>query len=384
MKNMEYQDILNKINESVNNLLKQYKQFFTKDEILFMKKLQFQQKNNNFTSYEELKKYEINFLPFFARIWKLELTNPNEFKVGNNFKFVITCPTVAASKFSLKNKHFISASLITEKHLGTFNKINYGLICNVDENNLMSVSADDSHTIYESSSDDIYSKKYFYTATTQAGRKLYNKKYINSLKLPNQIVLDMIKKNIVENGDFIIQKNKQVYSDITLDPQATNFLGIILLEPYTQHDYEECQVLAEKYNLKIHIIPTTLYHDRISNSRFVKEQHIYDINDLNTVEYILKHYSDLMSEYSNLMFNYIGDNIIIKDSNGFGKLSINPRLQEMIIIINNDSRYFKIDFSNDLENYLYQIDSDLVDRKIFEAELKSSVKSNTDENHYIR
>lgn len=350
-----------------------------------MKKLQFQSKKNNFTSYEELKKYEINFRPFFARIWKLELTNPNDFKIGNNFKFVITCPTVKANKFSLKDKYFVSASLITEKHLGTFNRINYGLICNVDENNFMSVSADDSNTIYESNSDDFHSKKYFYTATTQAGQKLYNKKYVNSLKLPNQIVSDMVKKNIVENGDFIIQKNKQVYSDITLDSQATNFLGVILLEPYTQFDYEEAHALAEKFNLKIHTIPTNLYHNKIFTSRIAKEQYIYDISDLNTIEYILKHYSDLMQEYSNLMFNYIGDNIVIKDSNGIGKLSINPSLQEMIIFINDDSRYFKIDFSNDLaSNYFYQIDSDLVDRKIFETELKSFVKDNAYENNYIR
>ena len=379
---MEYQDILNEINESVNNLLKQYKKSFTKEEYLFMKKLQIQSKKNNFTSYEELKKYETNFRPFFARIWKLELTNPDNFEVGNDFKFVITCPTVAASKFSLKNKCFVSASLITEKHLGTFNKINYGLICNVDEDNLISASADDSHTIYESSSDELYDKKYFYTAATQSGHKLYNKKYVSSLKLPNQIALDMVKKNIVENGDYIIQKNKQVYSDITLDSQTTNFLGVILLEPYTQHDYEEAQLLAFKFNLKIHIIPTALYHDKISISRFVQKQHIYDINDLNTIEYILKHYSDLMKEYSNLMFNYIGDNIVIKDSNGMGKLYINPSLQEMMIIINDDIRYFKICYNN--SNYFYKIDSEFVDRNIFEAELKSSKKANADENNYIR
>lgn len=382
---MEYQDILKEINESVNNLLKQYKQLFTKEEVLFMKKLQFQAKKHNFTSYEEIKNYEIHFRPFFARVWALELTDPNDFKVGNNFKFVITCPTVAASKFSLDNKHFVSASLITEKHLGTFNKINYGLICNVDENNLMSISADDSNTICESSSDDFHSKKYFYTATTQSGRKLYNKKYINSLKLPNQIGLEMVKKNIVENGDFIVQKNKQVYSDITLDPHSTKFLGVVLFEPYTQHDYEEAHVLAEKFNLKIYSIPTDLYHDKISIAHVVKEQHIYNISDLNTIEYILKHYTDLMQEYSNLMFNYIGDSIIIKDSNGIGKLSINTSLQDMIIIINDDTRYFKIDFSKNLDNnYFYQIDSDLVDRKTFETELKSSMKDNIAEDKYIK
>ncbi len=365
---MEYSRIANEINESVTNLINQYRHLFTLDEYMTIKRLQLSLKKQVFNSFEELKREENKFLPYFARVWHHELTNLDEFHIGDNFSFIITCPTTSTEKNNFLRRSFISASLITDKHMGTFNKINYGILCSIDETNLLAISERDSHTITSVDHDDI-AKKYFYTATTQEGDKLYSKRYTFSLRLPNEIETDMVKENILQNGDFIIQDKKAVYSDITLDTKTTKKLGVLLFEPFSERDYKEAHALAHKFNLKVSIIPKKMYFEKVSINKSRGQKHLYDISDIDTIEFILEHIEKIGHEYSNLIVNYFNYFVSIKDENQVDKLIINRQLEKVEIYLNGDNRFFQIDYANGHGNYLYSIDHVKVSRDEFQAEL---------------
>ncbi len=368
------QNIVKQIKDNIDYLVKQYRRLFTKEEFFILKKAALEIQKEPLTL-EKLEEYNQKLLPYFARAWALELTDFSSFQIGAKFKFVITCPTVHAEDFKTVNRDFYSASLVTSKHMTTFNKINYGLVCSVDANNLLAVSQDDSHSVISQSSEKI--NGYYYAATTKSGQKIYTKKALNSLKLPHQIEMEMIKENIKINGDFIINRFKTIYSDITLDSATTKFLGVILFEPYTEFDYKEACTLAQLFHLDLKIIPKALYYEKLSITKISENKHYYNITDLDTILFLLSHLDDLKNEYSNLIFESFYDLVNIKDENNLGKISINRKLNVASIYLPNDNRYFKIDYSGGLNYCLFFIDNVEVSMETFKNELMNmTIKNN--------
>ncbi len=372
---MNYQPIIINIKENIDNLLNQYRSLFTRSEYIEIKKIYFQLEQKVFSSYEELKNFENKLRPYFAKVWQYELTPVDDFKLGEPFKFVIICPTRKIDDTIFSNYHFFSASLITDKHMGTFNKIPYGIICNVDENNFISASSTDSHTVYAESDSNI-SNQYFYTSTLSNGKKIYNKKYVSCTLLPRQIEMDLIKQNLKENKDFISQKIKTVYSDITLDVKNTNMLGVVLFDSATLEEKKEAEKLAHLFHLKIIVIPIQTYYNQLTISSRQTLKHIYNIENLDTIEYIIKNIDYLENEYSNLIFQHYLDLISIKSDDNLSKLVVHDHLSYVEIFKQNDSRYFKLDYSGQhLGIFHYYIDNIEIQRDEFQLQLMSNNKN---------
>ena len=260
-----YSKLVSEMLVNINDLLNSYRNLFTKEEYMAIKKIYFELKKSSISSIEELKNFEDRLIGYFGRAWNYYLSDFSTFKNGDDFRFVITCPTVYASDYDLKDRAFLSTSLVTNKHMGTFNRINYGIVCSVDESNLLVVSSKDVNVV---------GKKLdgYYLASTHGEENLYSREYVNNLQLPLEIENEMIKDNIVFNGDFIIDPNKNIYSDVSLNPKTTKFLGVILFKPYSEKDYKEASSLASKYNLILKIVDKDFYYDKISSIKYSKDK----------------------------------------------------------------------------------------------------------------
>ena len=356
---------------SIENLLKNYRDLYTKEEYIFLKKVSLSCQRENF-DYEKIREITFQIRPFFTRVWQQELTDFNNYNVGDKFKFVITCPTKDAKDYDIKRKSILSCSLITDKHMGTFNHLNYGLVCDVNENNLIATSSYDVHSVLIKNNN---APAYYYISSLKNGYKIFSEKYVNPLKLPNQIEMDLIKENIKVNGDFIKERFKNVYSDITLDATETNFLGVVLFEPYTERDYNEAYELSQKYSLNVKIIPKDLYYKKISISKENEEAHYYDITALETLIFIIEHSDDISKEYSNLIIENGFSLINIKEESGIGKLSINRELALVNIYLKDDLHYYKIDYSNGFKYLQFFIDNVLVSKEEFRDSLAKNAIS---------
>ncbi len=366
-------DIIINIIQSINILLRQCRFILTKDDYITLKKIQLELKKITNYSYKDIRDIENKILPYFAKVWQTNLTNVNEYQEGMDFHFVVTSPTTSIAKYDFKNKEFISASYITDKHMGTFNKINYGLICDINKDNLLSIFPSDSNTLCDNNQGNI-SKKYFYTNTTTNGSKLYSKSYVSPLYLPNEIENLMIKENILANKDVIIQPNKSVYSDLTLDAQKTKMLGVFLLKPCSKSDEENANLLAEKFKLPMLTISKDIYLAKYSIIKKGNHKQYYDLQNLDTIEFLIKNYEACLNIYSNLIINIINDYVSLKDENGKIKITINKKTNKASIYLDNNNQYYEIDFNN--TDNTYYIDNIKVTKKEFTEALQSLDISN--------
>ncbi len=373
---MSYEEIQQEIVRSIQNLMKIYAQFLTEKELLFLQKKQILIKKQQFSSYQELKEIEQELMPYFARIWHNELTNPTQFKAGESFKFLIHCPTVYASKIDARENNIISASLITDKHMGTFNKINYGLICSCNEENLLSISARDNHALVALKSEKV-AQQYYYAGSINNDVNLYTKEYIMSLKFPNQIENELILENIKCNGDLYLADNKNVYSDISLRSESTHFLGVVLFEPASEKEKIEATNLAQKFNLTCIHIPINTYFLKNSIKRH-EEKHIYNIMDINTLFYILKHLEQLKVEYNNLIISEIQNQIYLKSDLNKDYVVYDIDKNIAILCPSNDTRLFKIE---NLSNPVFSVDNSII---YSQNKFQEYLNEFNDEKYYLK
>lgn len=373
---MSYEEIQQEIVRSIQNLMKIYAQFLTEKELLFLQKKQILIKKQQFSSYQELKEIEQELMPYFARIWHNELTNPTQFKAGESFKFLIHCPTVYASKIDARENNIISASLITDKHMGTFNKINYGLICSCNEENLLSISAHDNHALVALKSEKV-AQQYYYAGSINNDVNLYTKEYIMSLKFPNQIENELILENIKCNGDLYLADNKNVYSDISLRSESTHFLGVVLFEPASEKEKIEATNLAQKFNLTCIHIPINTYFLKNSIKRH-EEKHIYNIMDINTLFYILKHLEQLKVEYNNLIISEIQNQIYLKSDLNKDYVVYDIDKNIAILCPSNDTRLFKIE---NLSNPVFSVDNSII---YSQNKFQEYLNEFNDEKYYLK
>ena len=138
-------EIKKEILESIKVILNQYRKMFSKEDYLKIKRIELEK--NQINTWNELKNWELKLLPYFNRIWELEMTNFDEWDETSSFRFIIFCPKVLAENFQKDRMKFISSSFISDKHLGTFNQKKYGLICKIKNNNILAISNKDCNTI---------------------------------------------------------------------------------------------------------------------------------------------------------------------------------------------------------------------------------------------
>ena len=209
---MNKEEILNEIILSINTLLKEYRGLFSKEEFIQIKRIELSLKKEGFKSYQELVNLNMTLKPFFSKVWMQEITNFEDFTNGDNFKFVVTTPTKQSTTYDKERKEIISASLITNKHMGTFNRVNYALVCDINPENILAISSKDTHAL--TTKDNEY-PNYFLSSITSTGSKVFHKNYVNAFKFPEQIEIDLVKENVKNNGDFILETYKNIYSDFS-------------------------------------------------------------------------------------------------------------------------------------------------------------------------
>ncbi len=368
---MNKEEILNEIILSINTLLKEYRYAFSKEEFGQIKRIELTLKKEGIKNYQELVNLNMTLKPFFSRVWMQEITNFDDFTNGDNFKFVVTVPTKQSETYDKTKKEIISASLITSKHMGTFNRVNYALVCDINPENILAISSKDTHAITTKNNEY---PDYFLSSITSSGSKVFHKTYVNAFKFPEQIEIDLVKENVKNNGDFILETYKNIYSDITLDAKKTTFKGVILFEPYTELDKSEADALAEKYSIPVKIIFKKDYYAKLSIHDAALDKHFYDLTDLETIIFILKHLDKVRDEYSNLIFENTFAVINIKDESTNLKMAINRELNLVSLYLPNDYRYITLDYSAGFDNLKFSVDNALVS----EAEFKNILKFNKD------
>lgn len=242
----------------INEFINLYRNEFDKEEFLEMKKNLILLSRTDIYSKQALKEYENSFLKYYAKIWKKSLSDFDTYKGTEDFKFLVTCPTIKAERF--QKKPILSCSLITNQHIGTFNKIPIGIVLEIEEDSILGISSKDMHSLIVRQNEIVHSYSYL-NSTTET--KIYTKTDIMSLKTPKEIEIESIQENIKQNGNILILGEHSVYSDILLNGEKVKLKGIVILEPCEQAWLEEAEKLADKLNLQIKKINYQYYYSKI-------------------------------------------------------------------------------------------------------------------------
>ena len=301
------QDLIN----SVNEFIKQYRESLSKEEFFTLKKFTIELKKGVCKTFREYKEKEMEIQKIIYKVWEREMTDFDSFDEKSPFKFVVTCPTVPAEKY--EEREVISASLITNRHLGTFNNIQYGIVCEVTPDNILGICKEDMHSVLLDKPNEDIERQYFYLNTVN-GNDIYSKTYVNSIQTPRTIEAQMMVDNVKANGNFLV-RNHIVYSDILLDAKKTKKLGVFLIEPCEEYAKKEAYELAKKYNLTVKRISLQHYYELaglISKSNKETKKH-YDIKDIDAIFYVIENIMELSKEYNNLIIDFTGKFARVKD-----------------------------------------------------------------------
>lgn len=223
---MEYINIIKKLEDQIDFLLTDYRSMFDEEELSFIKRVKFEMLLNQseIDSDIKMKSYEIALRPFVARVWKEKLTKFSEIKNGDTFKIVI-CQNEDI------NEDVVYANYVNDKNICQ----NYGLVCDINEDNLIM-------SYHEKIEMTFYSSKLFIVFLRSlvevfGDKFLMTEKYVMGLNFPFQIE----KETNVDNSDNVI----------VLKRENIKFSGVVLFEPCSCFDFEQAQMLADKYNLDI-------------------------------------------------------------------------------------------------------------------------------------
>lgn len=247
---MKYKNIVDKLCSQIEILINEYNHLLDENEILEVKHQLFELYLNSFDFDRDIdvKSYEISLRPFFNRIWMKELTNIDNYTKDSEFKLVVCHP-------SQIDDYTITANLVTDKHNCLFNGRNYGLVCEINESNLL-MSSLENFDVYLVSPHSLI--VYLYSFISQYNNKfLMTDHYVIGINYISQIENDMILKKSESSEE-------NVFSSILLDRESTNFSKVVLFEPYSENDYENAKKLASEYNLEIVKISSVDAKKRIS------------------------------------------------------------------------------------------------------------------------
>lgn len=358
----------NMINK-INDFIATYRQEFTKEEFIEMKKLLLHLSRTEIYSKQALKEYENYFLKYYTKIWKNSLSDFDSYVGEEDFKFLVTCPTVRTEKFQMKP--IISSSLISNQHLGTFNKIPIGIVIEINEGSILGINEKDMHSLALKLNETMNS--YHYLNSTKLN-KIYTKIDVMSLKTPKEIEVASIQENIRQNGNILVLGEHSVYNDILLDSQKVKLKGIVIIEPCEKMWLEEARKLADKLGLSIKSINSEYYYNKIGiNTSEINPGGGYSIYYLCFLESILKGTSNLNGA-TNLFIQQLGKNFYIKSYDTNDYIFYKPYEQEIDFIKKNDNIMITVEF--DGLNFSYFIDKQEVSKEEM-AFILEQAKENT-------
>ena len=301
------QELINSINE----FIMQYRKSLSSEELLTLKKHTLELRKGNFKTYREYKEKEIEIQKIINKVWEREVTDFDSYDEKSKFKFVVACPTVPADQY--EESDVISASLITDRHLGTFENIRYGFVCSVSSDNILGICKEDMHPVLLDRPNEDIERQYFYLNTVN-GNDVYSKTYVNSLQTPRTIETQMMTANIRTNGNILV-RDHIVYSNVLLDAKKTKKLGVFLIEPCEEHAKKEAQKLAKRFKLKVKTISLQHYYELaglIPKGKDETKKH-YDIKDIDTLIFIVNNLMELAKENNNLIIDFTSKIARVKD-----------------------------------------------------------------------
>lgn len=337
---MKKDGLIEQIINNINNFLRQYRHLLSKQDFNDIKEKVLDLAKSNINSYKELKDIENWFLKYYSKIWKSKLSSFDKFDGLDDFRFIVTSPTVSAEKYDMKST--VSATLITNKHMGTFNKIPIGIVLDIREDSILGISENDMNSIVVDKNDVVAS---YYYLNSLANKKIYSKKRVMSLMTPEQIEMSLIYENVRTNGNILLQGIFPVYSDILLNNENIKMSGIIVIEPCDKEWLIQAEKLSSKFGLKIKKINIEHYYQKfgIINSKTMMKE--YDLYDLNLIEKIPDRIHFINSYNSNIYVEQIGKNYCVRENETDDYILYIPEKQEAEIIIKGDSRLIKICFN---------------------------------------
>lgn len=366
--------------ERINEFINLYRNDFTQREILEMKKILIHLSRTEVYSTQALKEYENSFLKYYAKIWKKSLSDFDTYRGKEDFKFLVTCPTVKAERF--QKKSILSCSLITNQHLGTFNKIPIGIVVEIEEDSILGISNQDMHSLAVKQNEIVNS--YFYLNST-AENKIYTKTDIMSLKTPKEIEIESVQENIKQNGNILVLGKHSVYSDILLNGEKVKLKGIVVLEPCDQVWIEEAEKLAAKFNLQIKKINYQYYYSKIGiNSAKTNLGGGYSIYDLCLLESILKGTSNI-NESEDFLVQQVGKNYYIRSYEENDYCIYNPNEQKIDVIIKNDDSLITITFDGNRISYYFdqkEISKESMNAILLEAKFEKKQNSKSSKSKF--
>lgn len=223
-------------------------------------------KNKKITE-QTLAEIESKLQSISDKVWVSSITNPEDFKLGESFKFIVhnisKTEMVDTTEFITRNTR-VSASLITDKEMGLFGIHKYGMIY------------PSTSKIITTGYDDLQSYE------TSDGNEIFNSRN-STLITPQQIESYCVQKSLKENGKILNNDNVNIYNEVLLD--STNGLkpvGIYCItfgEKELSYDYVSAKELAKKTGLPLIDIDTSLYRTKNNMGSYLTDEESLSVKE---------------------------------------------------------------------------------------------------------
>lgn len=194
--------------------------------------------NNNQITNEVLSIYEDRLYPIYHQFWERNSTNPETFKSGDDFKFIIHATTSSKRIDKFKRGDSVSCSYITQNEMGHFN--GYGYIIDIDgQDDIISICPNDMGT------------------SENGNERFIGNPRSTKLMTPNQLEQKCILQNT--NGIYGPQQYNEIYK------KKFNPKGIFCFtfgEKELSDDYVSAKKLAKQTGLPFVEIDMALYRTK--------------------------------------------------------------------------------------------------------------------------
>ena len=201
------------------------------------------------------------------KVWASSITNPENFKLGETFKFIVhnisKTEMVDTTEFITRNTR-VSASLITDKEMGLFGIHKYGMIY------------PSTSKIITTGYDDLQSYE------TSEGNEIFNSRN-STLITPQQIEDYCVQKSLKENGKILNNDNANIYNEVLLDSttglKPVGIYCITFGEKELNYDYQSAKKLAEQSGLPLIDIDISLYRTKGNKGTYLVDEEALSVKE---------------------------------------------------------------------------------------------------------
>lgn len=268
--------------------------------------------NNNHITNEVLSIYENRLYPIYHKFWERNSTNPETFKNGDDFRFIIHATTSSNKIDEFKRGDSVSCSYITQNEMGHFR--GFGYIIDIDgQDDIISICPNDMGT------------------SEQGNERFIGNPLSTKLITPNQLEQKCISQNA--NGIYGSQQYNEIYK------KKFNPRGIFCFtfgEKKLSDDYVSAKKLAEQTGLTFVEIDISLYRTKNNSGSILTD------NEEMTGEEQLKFAERFLTKYYQSKQN----NLDIQEIQRFVETDLNLYQDMIIDIFLEQKRNGNIDISN--------------------------------------